>query len=162
MTLQTLILEGGNALSDFRVQQLRPRLQAICPQVSGLSGQFLHLVASASSFEGSQTEVLKQLLTYGDPFQIKGPSDAAVRVCVSPRLGTVSPWASKATDIAHNCGLDIRRIERLVEYTLLPSNLKALKTNSVFAGGVEVATLGVSVIGTALAAGAGAGTGVTV
>ncbi len=131
MTLQTLILEGGNALSDFRVQQLRPRLQAICPQVSGLSGQFLHLVASASSFEGSQTEVLKQLLTYGDPFQIKGPSDAAVRVCVSPRLGTVSPWASKATDIAHNCGLEIRRIERLVEYTLQFKN--AAKARSVSA-----------------------------
>ena len=37
---------------------------------------------------------------------------------VAPRLGTVSPWASKATDIAHNCGLGVHRIERLVEYRI--------------------------------------------
>jgi phosphoribosylformylglycinamidine synthase len=37
-------------------------------------------------------------------------------VIVTPRLGTVSPWASKATDIAHNCGLAMRRVERVVEY----------------------------------------------
>ncbi|MEN9551141.1 MAG: Phosphoribosylformylglycinamidine synthase, partial [Pseudomonadota bacterium] len=43
---------------------------------------------------------------------------ASWALCVSPRLGTVSPWASKATDIAHNCGLSVRRIERLVSYRL--------------------------------------------
>ena len=58
---------------------------------------------------------LSALLTYGDPYA--GPSDGAALV-VSPRLGTVSPWASKASDIAHNCGLDVRRIERIVEYRI--------------------------------------------
>ena len=118
MTLQTLILEGGNALSDFRIQQLVPRLQAICPDVKGLSGQYLHLVASVTSLEDAAQQTLQQLLTYGDPAPSEANADASWTLCVSPRLGTVSPWASKATDIAHNCGLSVRRIERLVSYRL--------------------------------------------
>lgn len=118
MTLQTLILEGGNALSDFRIQQLVPRLQAICPNVMGLSGRYLHLVASVTSLEDTAQQTLKQLLTYGDPAPSEANAAASWTLCVSPRLGTVSPWASKATDIAHNCGLSVRRIERLVSYRL--------------------------------------------
>ncbi len=118
MTLQTLILEGGNALSDFRIQQLVPRLQAICPNVMGLSGRYLHLVASVTSLEDTAQQTLKQLLTYGDPAPSEANAAASWTLCVSPRLGTVSPWASKATDIAHNCGLSLRRIERLVSYRL--------------------------------------------
>jgi phosphoribosylformylglycinamidine synthase len=118
VTLQTLILDGGNALSEFRAQQLLPRLQAICPEVVGLSGHFLHLVASELPIEASSQTVLSQLLTYGEPAVKSAHATAAWHVCVSPRLGTVSPWASKATDIAHNCGLKLRRIERLVEYSI--------------------------------------------
>jgi phosphoribosylformylglycinamidine synthase len=118
VTLQTLILEGGNALSDFRIQQLVPRLQAICPNVMGLSGRYLHLVASVTSLEDTAQQTLKQLLTYGDPAPSEANAAASWTLCVSPRLGTVSPWASKATDIAHNCGLSVRRIERLVSYRL--------------------------------------------
>ncbi len=118
MTLQTLILEGGNALSDFRIQQLIPRLQAMCPDVIGLSGQYLHLVASVTSLEDASQQTLQQLLTYGDPAPSEANAAASWTLCVSPRLGTVSPWASKATDIAHNCGLSVRRIERLVSYRL--------------------------------------------
>ena len=61
-------------------------------------------------------ERLAALLDYGDPYQ--GPTDGPVLV-VTPRLGTVSPWASKATDIAHNCGLPVRRVERITEYRLV-------------------------------------------
>ncbi len=120
MTLQTLILDGGNALSDFRTQQLLPRLQALCPDIQGLTGQFVHCVAKAAPFEAAETLVIEQLLTYGEPFQNerKVGESSAMRFWVSPRLGTVSPWASKATDIAHNCGINIRRIERLVAYSL--------------------------------------------
>jgi phosphoribosylformylglycinamidine synthase len=118
VTLQTLILDGGNALSEFRVQQLLPRLQAICPDVSGLSGHYLHLVASESTLEADAHQVLTSLLTYGDPALPTGNDALNWNLFVSPRLGTVSPWASKATDIAHNCGLRVRRIERLVEYRL--------------------------------------------
>src|SRR5947209_378157 len=93
--------EGGNALSDFRTQQLLPRLQAIHPQVNALSARFVHLVATDRALAGAERERVAALLTYGDP---AAPADGALLV-VTPRFGTVSPWASKATDIAHNCGL---------------------------------------------------------
>ena len=118
MTLHTHILEGGNALSTFRIQQLLPRLQGICPDVTGLHGQFVHLVASETDLPDTQVHVLKQLLTYGEPVSTDPKTKQSFQIIVSPRLGTVSPWASKATDIAHNCGLTVRRIERFVEYTL--------------------------------------------
>ena len=118
MTLHTHILEGGNALSVFRIQQLLPKLQALCPDITALQGQFLHLVATENELSASHSDVLKQLLVYGEPANSSHNTKHQLQVIVSPRLGTVSPWASKATDIAHNCGLPVRRIERLVEYTL--------------------------------------------
>ena len=60
-------------------------------------------------------DALAALLRYGDAYA--GPTDGAL-VVVTPRLGTVSPWASKATDIAHNCGLAIHRVERVTECRL--------------------------------------------
>ena len=131
MTLQTLILEGGNALSDFRIQQLLPRLQAHCPEIRALTGQYLHLVASPSAFDAAQKSVLSELLTYGEPFKAASSvASTAIQIFVSPRLGTVSPWASKATDIAHNCGLTVRRIERLLVYTLHFKNASSAKAAS--------------------------------
>ena len=63
-----------------------------------------------------QLDKLAALLTYGDAYEGNDEGDLIV---VAPRLGTVSPWASKATDIAHNCGLGIRRVERVVEYRVV-------------------------------------------
>nr|WP_236600021.1 phosphoribosylformylglycinamidine synthase [Ramlibacter alkalitolerans] len=107
--------EGGQALSDFRIQQLLPRLQAVHPKISGIAARYVHLVASDHAFTAEERERLAALLTYGEPSTGAGQGPLLV---VTPRLGTVSPWASKATDIAHNCGLAIRRIERAVEYRL--------------------------------------------
>lgn len=115
MSLHITEFEGGNALSEFRAQQLLPRLQAISDKVAGVSARFVHLVAADHAPDPAERERLAALLTYGDPYQ--GPTDGPLLV-VTPRLGTVSPWASKATDIAHNCGLALRRIERVVEYRL--------------------------------------------
>ena len=112
MTLHLSTFEGGNALSSFRVQQLLPLLQGIHDKISGISARFVHLVATEQAPDAGLTERLQALLTYGDPYE--GPTDGAT-IVVSPRFGTVSPWASKATDIAHNCGFAVRRVERLVE-----------------------------------------------
>ncbi|WP_090139115.1 phosphoribosylformylglycinamidine synthase [Limnohabitans sp. DM1] len=107
--------EGASALSDFRIAQLLPRLAAISPQILGISARFVHLVASTEPLQDGQKQTLAALLTYGEPYtgSVDGPL-----IVVSPRIGTVSPWASKATDIAHNCGFDLRRVERLTEYRL--------------------------------------------
>ena len=115
MTLHITQFEGSNALSSFRIQQLLPALQGIHDKVTGVCARFVHLVASDVAPDSALSAQLAALLTYGDPYA--GPTDGPL-IVVSPRLGTVSPWASKATDIAHNCGLAVHRIERLVEYRL--------------------------------------------
>lgn len=115
MSLHITEFEGGQALSDFRIQQLLPRLQAVHPKIAGIAARYVHLVASDHPLAPAERERVAALLTYGEPYE--GPGDGPVLV-VTPRFGTVSPWASKATDIAHNCGLAIRRIERAVEYRL--------------------------------------------
>ncbi|SFE66793.1 phosphoribosylformylglycinamidine synthase [Paracidovorax wautersii] len=109
-------LEGGNALSTFRAQQLQPALQAIHPKITGIAARFVHLVATDTAPTPAERGRLAALLTYGDAYA--GPADGPT-IIVTPRLGTVSPWASKATDIARNCGLAIRRVERVTEYRLL-------------------------------------------
>ncbi len=115
MTLHISSFEGGSALSPFRVQQLLPRLQAIHDRISGIAARYVHLVACDAEPTAELKQQLAALLTYGDPYA--GPVEGPL-VVVAPRLGTVSPWASKATDIAHNCGLAVHRVERVVEYRL--------------------------------------------
>lgn len=109
--------EGGSALSGFRARQLLPRLQAIEPRIEGLSAHFVHLVATDHALEGAERERFAALLVYGEPFE--APARSGPTLVVTPRLGTVSPWASKATDIAHNCGLALRRVERVTQYHLV-------------------------------------------
>jgi phosphoribosylformylglycinamidine synthase len=115
VTLHITEFEGGNALSDFRVQQLLPRLQAIDGRVSCIAARFVHLVAADHAPSPAERERLAALLTYGDPSR---PSIEGALIVVTPRFGTVSPWASKATDIAHNCSIALRRVERITEFQI--------------------------------------------
>ncbi|HET7793033.1 MAG TPA: phosphoribosylformylglycinamidine synthase [Rhizobacter sp.] len=110
-----LHFEGGNALSAFRAQALLPRLQAVSPRITGVHARHVHWVWSESPLDAAGNDKLAALLRYGDAYT--GPADGAL-IVVAPRLGTVSPWASKATDIAHNCGLAIKRVERVTEFRL--------------------------------------------
>ena len=116
MTLHQISFAGGNALSPFRAQQLQSALAAIHPKITGIAARFVHLVALDAAPTAAQQERLGALLTYGDPYE--GPEEGPLLV-VTPRLGTVSPWASKATDIARNCGLAVHRVERITEYRLV-------------------------------------------
>jgi phosphoribosylformylglycinamidine synthase len=130
VTLHIAQFEGACALSDFRVQQLLPRLQAVCPGVTGLRARFVHCVGSVDPLTPALRARCEALLTYGEPYAVGDVgagaasgawfrrADAVLTVIVTPRLGTVSPWASKATDIAHNCGLGVKRIERITEFHL--------------------------------------------
>ena len=113
MTLHLTQFEGGNALSSFRAQQLLTDLVAIHPKITGVSARFVHLVATEGAVASALQERLSALLTYGDPYTGNAEGLAFI---VTPRLGTISPWASKATDIARNCGLNVFRVERMTEY----------------------------------------------
>jgi phosphoribosylformylglycinamidine synthase len=110
---------GGNALSAFRAQALLPRLQAIHPRIKGVAARYVHWVCLSAVPTAAQMDALAALLQYGEPHTGAdvGPREGAL-IVVAPRLGTVSPWASKATDIARNCGLPPERIERVTEYRL--------------------------------------------
>ncbi|PIT71822.1 phosphoribosylformylglycinamidine synthase [Limnohabitans sp. G3-2] len=115
MSLHITTFDGASALSDFRIAQLLPRLVEISPQIVGIAARFVHLVATPMPLQAADQHTLAALLTYGEPYA--GPTEGPV-IVVSPRIGTVSPWASKATDIARNCGFDVRRVERLTEFRL--------------------------------------------
>ncbi len=113
--LHLIHLAGARALSDFRSRELLRKLQAVDPRIGGVHAHHVHWVASAAPLDACARDKLVGLLTYGDP--CTGNDDGTLLV-VAPRLGTVSPWSSKATDIAHNCGIDVRRIERVTEYRI--------------------------------------------
>ncbi|MEM7562229.1 MAG: phosphoribosylformylglycinamidine synthase, partial [Pseudomonadota bacterium] len=112
-----LCLPGSPALSDFRLNKLKQEFRASGVAVNEISANFMHLVDSDSSLDDSAQKILQSLLTYGPAEQSREVSGKAFYVV--PRPGTISPWASKATDIAHHCGLSqIRRIERGIVYQI--------------------------------------------
>ena len=115
-----LSLNGAEALSQFRQQRLLSSLSEQGVELTQIQAQFVHFVWSDSEFSGDQMNVLKGLLNYGEPFSLEEPkglfSGKQDQAVVAPRIGTISPWASKATDIAHHCGLNILRIERGIQF----------------------------------------------
>lgn len=116
-----LIFSGSGALSAFRAARLLQRVQAVAPDVVALNARFEHFVelsAGVSALSQEATARLEQLLHYGGQpatLPAQGPYFLVV-----PRLGTVSPWSSKATEIAHHCGLvgSVARLERGIAYRL--------------------------------------------
>ena len=107
-------LSGADALSAFRQQRLLASLAAQGVALESLEAQYLHFIWSEADLDAKNQKILASLLTYGQPFVSK--IRAGQGAVVIPRFGTVSPWASKATDIAHQCALDVLRIERGVQY----------------------------------------------
>ena len=104
-------LAGPSALSAFRAERLLARMRGIEPGAQAVEARFLHFVHAARPLEDHEEARLAALLTYGDA----APADlvGGTQFLVVPRLGTISPWASKATDIAHNTGLAaVLRVER--------------------------------------------------
>lgn len=110
-----LILRGAPALSAFRHGKLLEQLSQKVPAVTGLYAEFAHFADTDGELTADQQQVLGRLLKYGPSVPVQEP--AGRLFLVVPRLGTISPWASKASDIAHNCGLQsIRRLERGIAY----------------------------------------------
>src|SRR5690606_33395847 len=110
-----LILRGAPALSAFRHGKLLAQLIAKVPAVSGLYAEFAHFAEVSGTFGADEEQVLSRLLKYGPSVPVQEP--AGRLFLVVPRFGTISPWSSKASDIAHNCGLDkIQRLERGIAF----------------------------------------------
>ena len=112
-----LQIPGPPALSAFRIAKLLDRLGAREPAVTGLAARFMHFADLAQPLSAPEREVLAELLSYGPRMDAPLEAGAGECVLVVPRAGTISPWSSKATDIARVCGLQgVRRIERGIEY----------------------------------------------
>ncbi|MCY7386476.1 MAG: phosphoribosylformylglycinamidine synthase, partial [Burkholderiales bacterium] len=109
-TQSILTLRGAKALSKFRLDKLLSSLKASVPGIRSIECAFVHFVEAKRVLSTHEQGVLEKLLTYGGPIAETGKGEFFL---VIPRIGTISPWASKATDIAHNCGLSaVKRIER--------------------------------------------------
>jgi phosphoribosylformylglycinamidine synthase len=112
---ELLSLRGRNALSSFRVAKLLSSLTGT--RVASVAAVYWHFVRTSHALTAAERATLDRLLTYGPRDASDG--EAGELLLVLPRPGTISPWASKATDIAHNCGLPtVERIERGVAYRI--------------------------------------------
>ncbi|MCE2596740.1 phosphoribosylformylglycinamidine synthase [Motilimonas cestriensis] len=109
------ILRGAPALSAFRVSQLLKNCVDSQLPVTNIYAEFMHFADVSASLTEAELSVLAKLLTYGPSIQEHEPTGQLV--LITPRPGTISPWSSKATDIAKNCGLSkVKRLERGIAY----------------------------------------------
>ncbi len=125
-----LVLPGRAALSAARKQSALWKARTACPGVTALEARWVHVIASTRELSAAELDQLGAMLSYGPrAIQAEPPGGAAAFVkaetietdsfFITPRVGTVSPWSSKATDIARVCGLSaITRIERATEWTV--------------------------------------------
>jgi phosphoribosylformylglycinamidine synthase len=110
-----LILRGAPALSAFRHGKLLEQLTSKVPAVTGLYAEFAHFAEVTGVLAADEEQVLARLLKYGPSVAVQEPLGRLFLTV--PRFGTISPWSSKASDIARNCGLaKIQRIERGIAY----------------------------------------------
>ena len=109
------ILRGASALSEFRLNKLLTTSNELNLGVTNIYAEFVHFADLTAPLNDTDLTKLNKLLTYGPTIAEHQPSGKLV--LVTPRPGTISPWSSKATDIANNCGLaQVKRLERGIAY----------------------------------------------
>jgi len=132
---QFLSLRGSPALSQFRLDKLYATLKVNAPSVRHIHAEFMHFAFSKKSLSDAHANMLTQILTYGTSsnyaletnIHAESEYSQTELLLVIPRIGTISPWASRATDIAKNCGLlEVLRIERGVAYYVTTHNGQTL------------------------------------
>ncbi|MBT9519660.1 MAG: phosphoribosylformylglycinamidine synthase, partial [Dechloromonas sp.] len=120
-----LCLKGDAAFSAFRLQRLQARLVAAVSDIESVVADYWHVVAQKRALNANERSKLATLLE-----EKAAGSDAGELFLVAPRIGTISPWSSKATDIAWNCDLDaIERIERVIAFHVVTKNNRALSAD---------------------------------
>src|SRR5690606_24587031 len=113
--ISMFIVAGAPAHSSFKKAQLLTRLSSIS-SVQSLESQFVYLFDQALNEQQQQSAL--QLLNDGQSFELRQAASDEIQILVTPRLGTISPWSSKATDIFANCNTPVHRLERGVLFTL--------------------------------------------
>ena len=119
-----MTIAGQPYLTDFQTQQLIQELSTKTDlAITDIRTQQVFVLAEA--LEGDKLSKAQELLNHGKTFDLPAATAGELQVIVAPRFGTISPWASKATDIFNNCELSVSRVERVVVYTLVGDNLPA-------------------------------------
>ncbi|WP_085299886.1 phosphoribosylformylglycinamidine synthase [Cognaticolwellia mytili] len=117
-------LRGAPALSEFRVNKLLNQCSELQLPVTDIYAEFTHFAHITEELSAEESQVLQQLLKYGPTIEEHEP--VGQFLLVTPRPGTISPWSSKSTDIAHNCGLaKVSRLERGIAYYIVGDTLTA-------------------------------------
>lgn len=117
-------IAGHRFLTDFQAKKLATQLeQKAGLNIDALDSQQVYVFDDVIATKDYQQAL--NLLNQGEKVALKTAQDGQVQVIVAPRFGTISPWASKATDIFNNCGIQINRLERVVIFTLTGENLPA-------------------------------------
>ncbi|ABZ75947.1 phosphoribosylformylglycinamidine synthase [Shewanella halifaxensis HAW-EB4] len=126
------IIRGAPALSAFRVQKLMQACESAALPVRQIYAEFIHLADLNESLNEKESQQLEKILTYGPAIEAHTPEGNLH--FVTPRPGTISPWSSKATDIAHNCGLNkVKRLERGIAYYVVTDELTSEQTKTLTA-----------------------------
>jgi phosphoribosylformylglycinamidine synthase len=119
-----LILRGAPALSEFRVKKLLAAFSAIGLNVTDIYAEYSHFADVSAELSTDELEKLNALLKYGPSIAQHKPEGELI--LVTPRPGTISPWSTKATNIANNCGLEsVKRVERGIAYYIVADGLSA-------------------------------------
>ena len=107
---------GIQALRKFKVNTLNERIKILIPGLELIGTEYIHFIESDKGLGHSNKKTLHKLLNYSPEVYFK---DSKHTITVTPRIGTISPWSSKASDICKLCGLSvISRIERGINYHL--------------------------------------------
>ncbi len=132
-----MVLPGRTALSAARKAAVLAKVRTLAPDVTQIEARWVHLILSERELKFDEATQLSQMLSYGPADPPAGPprrleTVETVSFVVTPRIGTVSPWSSKATDIAHVCGLHaVTRIERGLEWTLIGEGVDVPKVGAL-------------------------------
>ena len=132
MNLQISTFQGSQAFSALKTHRLLTSLQDIHSSIESVAASHVYLIATERVLKPQESQRLCKLLDaeFVPPFATKHGSFSRF---ISPRLGTISPWASKATDIARNCGFETHRLERLTRYDLVWAVSKSLSEEELVA-----------------------------
>ena len=105
---------GIQALRNFKVKTLNKKISALIPDIELVSSEYIHFIESKQDLNTSNKSTLDNLLNYAPKANL---SNSNFQITISPRIGTISPWSSKASEICKLCGLsDIKRVERGITY----------------------------------------------
>ena len=129
-------LRGAPALSEARRRALETRVKDAVPALQSLTAHFVHFIDTENELDSGARHILERLLTYGprdESATAEAPEGEGQLILVTPRVGTISPWSSKATEIARICGLgDVKRLERGIAYVVTGDLADAAKEVAPF------------------------------